>query len=110
MKPETPAAGIMLRYDSGDMKTYLIDCECTDPDHAHTLSVEADKDFGITVSIWTTAETPVWSVSRWRLMWQLLTTGTVKYNVGIILKEQQALNYADALIKAIADVKDEGYD
>jgi hypothetical protein len=105
MPAQKPAQGIMLRSDYGKAKTYHIECECTDPDHAHTLDVEADEDFGVTVEIWTTAETPIWKVSRWKLIWELLTKGTVKYNVALILREQQALNYAEALNKAIADVK-----
>jgi hypothetical protein len=105
MPAQKPAQGIMLLSDYGKAKTYHIECECTDPDHAHTLDVEADEDFGVTVEIWTTAETPVWKISRWKLIWELLTKGTVKYNVALILREQQALNYAEALNKAIADVK-----
>lgn len=105
MKAQTPADGIMLQRDWGDAKTYNIECDCTDPDHAHTLDVSADE-FGVTVEIWTTAETPVWSMSRWKLLWQLLTKGTIKYNVAIIMREQQALNYAEALKNAINDVKE----
>jgi len=106
MKAQTPAEGILLQRDWGNAKTYSIECECTDPDHSHTLDVEADKDFGVTVEIWTTAHVPLWSISRWRLIWQLLTKGEVKYNVALILREQQALNYANALKSAIKDVKE----
>lgn len=105
MKPQTPAEGIMLQRDWGSAKTYLVECECTDPDHAHTVDVSID-DFGIAVEIWTTAETPVWKTSRWKMIWQLLTKGTIKYNVAIILREQQALNYAETLKSAIQDIKE----
>lgn len=105
MKAQTPAEGILLQRDWGKAKTYSIECECTDPDHAHTLDVEADEDFGVTATIWTTAHVPLWSVSRWKLIWQLLTKGEVKYEVALILREQQALNYAEALKGAIKDVK-----
>lgn len=103
--PQPPALGIMLQQDWGDAKTYNIECDCTDPDHSHTLDVESDEDFGVSVTIWTTVETPIWSISRWKLIWQLLTKGTVKYNAALILQEQQAINYAAALNKAIVDVK-----
>jgi hypothetical protein len=105
MKAQPPAEGIMLQRDWGDSKTYHIECECTDPNHAHTVDVSADE-FGIFIELWTTAETPVWNISRWKMIWQLLTKGTIKYNTAIILREQQALNYAEALKNAINDVKE----
>jgi len=36
----------------------------------------------------------------------LLTKGVIEYEVALILREQQALNYAEALKKAIKDVKE----
>lgn len=105
MKAQVPAEGIMLQSDFGNAKTYHVECECTDPDHGHLVDVSADEDFGVTVEIWTTAETPVWKTSRWKMIWQLLTKGTVKYNVALIMREQQALNYAEAIKRAITDVK-----
>lgn len=106
MQAQVPAKGISLQSDWGDAKTYTIECECTDPDHAHTLEVEADEDFAVAVTIWTTAHAPLWSVSRWKLIWQLLTKSEIKYNVALLLREQQALNYAEAIKSAIKDVKE----
>ena len=105
MQPQTPAQGILLQRDRGSAKTFHVECECTDPYHAHTVDVSID-DGTISVEVWTTAETPVWNISRWKLIWQLLTKGNIKYNVALILNEQQALNYATALTKAIEDVKE----
>lgn len=105
IKPQVPAEGILLQSDFGYSKTYRIECECADPNHSHTLDIEADEDFGVNVEIWTTVETPIWSISRWKLIWQLLTKGTIKYNAALILREQQALNYVEALRSAISDVK-----
>lgn len=104
MEPQTPAQGILLQRDWGDAKTYVVECECTDPDHAHTVDVSADADL-ISVEIWTTTETPTWSKSRWKLIWELLTKGTIKYNGALIMREQQALNYVHALQSAMEDVK-----
>ena len=106
MNSQLPAEGILLQRDWGNAKTYHVECECTDPNHAHTVDVSADEDFGVTVEIWTTAETPSWKISRWKLIWQLLTKGTIKYNVALIMREQQALNYAEALKRAVTDVKE----
>lgn len=105
MKAQKPAQGIMLQCDYGKAKTYRVECECTDPDHSHVVDIAADEDYGVTVEIWTISEIPIWKMSRWKLIWQLLTKGTVKYNVALILREQQALNYVEAIKSAIQDVK-----
>ena len=106
MEAQTPAEGILLQKDWGDAKTYVIECECTDPDHAHTLDVEADENFGVNVTIYTKSQTPFWRMSRWKMMWKLLTKGVVEYEVALILREQPAVNYVKALKKAIKDVKE----
>jgi hypothetical protein len=38
-------------------------------------------------------------------MWELLTKGYVKQEVALSMTEQQALNYAGVLTKAVEDVK-----
>lgn len=106
MKAQTPAQGISLQSDWGSSKTYRIECECTDDHHSHIFDVEADRDFGVTATIWTTAHVPIWNVSRWKLIWKLLTKGEINYQVSLILREQQALNYAKAIELAIKDVKE----
>lgn len=104
MKTETPAEGILRLNDWGDSKWYYITCDCTDPDHAHTVEVEAD-DHSVSVTIYTTVKTRFWGRRRWRDIWSLLTRGYVEYEASVILKEQQALNYAATLTNAVADVK-----
>jgi hypothetical protein len=106
MKAQKPAEGILLHKDWGDAKTYLVDCECTDPDHAHSVWVERDKDIdAVTVTIYTKSTSPLWGVSRWKKMWTLLTKGYVEYEAAIYLSEQQAINYATALTDAVKDVQ-----
>ena len=106
MKAQVPAKGISLISDFGKSKTYNIECDCTDPYHSHTLDVEADEDFGVTDTIYTFAHIPLWNTSRWKLLWKLLTKGELKYEAVLILREQQALNYAEALKTAIKDSKE----
>lgn len=106
MKAQKPAEGISLQKDYGDAVSYLVECNCTDPDHAHTIWVEHEKDMDyVTVTVYTKATTPFWSVSRWKTIWSLLTKGYVEYETGIYLTEQQAINYSAALADAVKGVK-----
>jgi hypothetical protein len=104
MTPEPPAQGILKRNSWGDAVTYQVVCECTDPAHDHTVWVEADEG-NVTVTTYTTQKSKWWSMNRWQKIWILLTKGYVEYEASIIMTEQQALNYAETLKKAIKDVE-----
>jgi hypothetical protein len=104
MNIQTPAEGVLLRKDYGDAKIYNIVCECGDCDHSHEVWVEAE-DHGITVTIYTQQKTKWWQSNRWKIMWTLLTKGYVERESVLIMSEQQALNYANVLSTAVADVK-----
>lgn len=105
MKVQIPAEGILKRSDYGDAKSYQISCECHQPDHEHNVWVEAD-DSAITVTIYTTAKSKWWSTNRWKQMWSLVTKGYIEYEADIIMTKQQALNYAETLKSAVADVEE----
>jgi hypothetical protein len=45
-------------------------------------------------------------MNRWQTIWILITKGYIEYEGSIIMTEQQALNYAETLKKAIIDVKE----
>lgn len=104
MKPQTPAEGILLHKDYGDSVMYTVACECSDPNHAHQIWVEAE-DIGVTVTTYTQQKTKWWEASRWRTIWTLLTRGYVEYEATLIMTEQQALNYGSTLIKSVSDCK-----
>lgn len=104
MKAETPAEGILRLNDWGESKWYQISCDCSDPDHAHTVEIEADEH-SVSVHIYTTVSTGFWEGRRWRQIWKLLTCGYAEYEGTVILKEQQAINYAVALTDAVKDVR-----
>ena len=104
MKTEKPANGILKLNDWGESVWYYVPCDCTEPDHAHTVEVEAD-DHGVSVYIHTRVKSRFWQKNRWREIWNLLTKGYSEHEVSIILKEQQAFNYANALTSAVKDVK-----
>lgn len=101
---QAPAEGILKRSNWGDAVTYQVVCECSDPDHDHNVWVEAD-DARVTVTTYTTQKSEWWSLNRWQTIWILLTKGYVKYEASIIMTEQQAVNYAETLKKAVEDVK-----
>jgi hypothetical protein len=134
MTPEKPAQGILKIDDWGRSRMYKIECDCHSEDCSHTIDIEADEHGTVTVTTFTTQKTDFWSesikkrfdieneflqdlhwrlvgmwnglVTRLRLTWTLWTQGYVKYEASIILREQVALNYADALKSAVKDVKE----
>jgi len=130
MKAESPATGIMKKAEYDDAVWYEVACECGDPNHHHSIWIESDSETKlVTVDIttesktrwWDTAvntdvgfenETLYWTWSwaahfanqvilRTKLVFQILFRGYVKYESSVILNKQQALNYADALKKAV---------
>jgi hypothetical protein len=105
MKIQQPAEGILLRKDYGDTKSYQVVCECGDCDHSHDVWVEAE-DHGVTVTIYTQQKTQWWKVNRWQKIWTLLTKGYIEVEADLIMSKQQALNYAETLKKAVADVEE----
>lgn len=104
MKAQTPAQGILLNRDYGDAMSYTVTCECGDHNHNHNMWIEAE-DSNVSVTIYTTAKTRWWEVSRWKTIWTLLTKGYVEYEANVILNEQQALNYAETLKTASVQAK-----
>ena len=105
MKAQTPAVGIMKTNDWGDAKAYKIECTCGDSNHAHNVWVEADELGLITVTTYTMVKSKWWSMNRFQTIWKLLTEGYVEYEGSVIMTQQQALNYAETLKSAVADVK-----
>lgn len=105
MKAQTPAEGILKRNDWGDTKTYQVVCECGDSDHDHNVWIEADETFSVTVTIYTRSKSKWWELNRWKKIWILLTKGYIEEEASIIMREQQALNYAETLKKAVENVK-----
>jgi len=104
MTPELPAQGILKRNDWGDAMTYQVVCECGDSNHDHNVWIEAE-DHNITVTTYTQQKSKWWSMNRWQTMWILLTRGYVEYEASIIMTQQQAINYAETLKKAVEDVE-----
>lgn len=104
MKPQHPAEGILNSGDWGTARSYRVICGCGQPDHEHTVWVEAE-DVGVSVTIYVNVKSPLWSMNRWRQIWTLLTRGYLQHETTILMSEQQALNYSETLKTAISDVK-----
>lgn len=132
IKAQTPAEGIMLNKDWGDSRAYSIQCDCGGDDHQHNLWVEAD-DNDVTVTIYTEQKTDFWTENVaprydidnklaqwynwfWTGLWNGLCTrlrltkdiwihGHCKCQSTLVLSRQAAVNYADALNKAVVDVE-----
>ena len=132
LKPQTPAQGIMKTNEFGDSKFYKVVCGCGQPDHDIDFEVEA-AETGVNVNTYVTTKTDYWTetvkkrydidsswlqewdwfwkslvngfVTRIKLTWFLWTHGYIKTESTIAMNEQQALNYAETLKKAIKDVK-----
>lgn len=105
MTPQKPAEGILKHGDYGDAMFYYVECDCGDPDCAHTIEVEAD-DMHVQVHLYHTQHTKWWQKNRWQQIWQILTKGYAEMQTTIVLKEQTALNYSAALKSAMKDVKE----
>lgn len=104
MNAEKPATGILKQGDFGAAMFYYVQCNCSDPDCAHTIEVEAD-DIEVSVHLYHTQHTKWWEKNRWKQIWQLLTKGYAEMQTTIVLNEQTALNYSEVLKSAITDVK-----
>jgi len=103
LAPQAPAEGILKQGEFGDAKSYNVPCSCGGTDCEHNVWVEGDAA-GITVTTYTKQKTNWWSLTRWHHIWRLLTQGYVEYEASIIMTRQQAVNYADTLSTAVADV------
>lgn len=104
MTAQTPARGILLMNEWGKSKMYKVVCDCGNDTCSHIIDIEADQ-FDVTVTIYATPKTKWWTLSRWVQIWELLTKGYLEYETSICLPKQVALNYANMLQSAVADVE-----
>ena len=107
-------------------------CTCGDNNHDHTIDVEDDHG-DIAVTIYTTQTTKFWEeavaarydietrvleLAQWKWSdivnglwhrvkqtWQLWVKGHIEFETSLILTEQQAVNYATALLNAVVEAK-----
>ena len=101
---QVPAEGILKTNEWGDAKVYRVACECGASDHDHHVWVEADEH-DISVTIYTTVKSNWWSKTRWHAIWTLLTKGYIDTESTVLMRRQQAFNYAHTLLSAVEDVE-----
>jgi hypothetical protein len=106
MKAQTPAKGISQTASYPDARSYKIECECSDRDHAVDMWIEVDGDpdtkdveVGFYVDTWT----PVWDsgFSRVKTAWNVLLKGVNRQEHHIILSKQAALNLAKVVEQTV---------
>jgi hypothetical protein len=105
LKSQTPAEGILKKNDWGDAKMYQVVCDCGQPDHEHSLWIEADET-GISVNIYVTVKSPWWSMNRFKQIWSLISKGYLRHETVLTMNQQSAINYAETLKSAVKDVKE----
>lgn len=135
MQIETPALGIMKTADFGDTKFYKVTCQCSNYDDDIDFEISADEHdivvnttFSPKSSYWCGLVRPnttpmiknAWLYSidasiryfinsiyhRISVTTEVWMKGYVKVYQTTIMSEQQALNYANTLQTAVAQVKE----
>jgi hypothetical protein len=104
MEAQKPAEGILKTGDFGDIMFYHIHCDCGNDDDAHEMTIEAD-DMHVQIHVYVKVKSKWWQKKRWSEIWHLMTRGYVEMQSTIVLNEQAALNYAETIKSAVADVK-----
>ncbi len=132
IQAQEPAEGILKTSDFGDSKFYKVVCGCGQDDHSIDFEVEA-AETGVNVNTFVTVKTDYWTetvkkrydidnnwqqefdwfwkdivnglVARLKLTWTVWTKGYVECQTTIAMSEQQTVNYAETLKKAVEDVK-----
>ena len=110
MKSQKPANGIMLTNDWKDAKSFHIECECTDPDHAVDMWIEVDQDEDLSntvnVSFYVKTTNVFWKkgYNRFRAAWDILTKGVHQQEHHLILHRQAALNMANAITRTVKEL------
>ena len=87
----------------------MINCDCTDPDHAVDMWIEVNRDADIetvdvTFYVKTTNEFWQEGYSRIRAAWDILTKGVHTQSNTLLLDRQSALNVAEAIKSTIKEL------
>ena len=110
MKTQTPALNISKSGEWKDATAYKIACDCHDNTHNVDMWIEIDPDAevkDITLSFHVQTTAPFWEkgFNRFKLIWQLLTTGYYKSEHYFILNEQSAINLINTIKKDLTKFK-----
>lgn len=90
------------QFKSKNTNSFTVLCDCYNLDHSVGCWVEVDGDeYSLSVLHYVEVQTPVFGISRWKAIWNLLTKGYLKYNAEIILDSEAANNWVKVLSKAV---------
>jgi hypothetical protein len=109
MKAQAPAQGISLTASYPGAKSYKIECECSDRDHAVDMWIEVDKDPDtktVEVCFYVDTWTPFWysGFSRVKVAWNVLTKGVNRQEHHMILSKQAAFNLAKVVEQTVKEL------
>lgn len=103
MEVQKPAEGISRGIDFDNATNYIINCSCSSPEHQVHAWIELDTDTefnDITLSFYVESTSNFWSstYNRFKIIWEVLTTGYHKEQAHLILNEQAAINLAHTIL------------
>jgi hypothetical protein len=109
MKAQKPAKGILQTGDWPDAKSFMINCDCTDPDHSADMWIEVNHDADIeTVDVifYVKTTNEYWreGYSRIKAAWNILTKGVHIQSNTLLLDKQSAINFAEAIKRTVKDL------
>jgi hypothetical protein len=110
MKAQKPAQGISVEADFSDAKVFNVECDCHSDDHAAKMWIEVQRDKDIPdveVSFYVTTWTPLWSSwsQRLKAVYDILFKGVHKQEHHMLLNQQSALNFAEAIKQTIKEME-----
>ena len=110
MKYQLPAQGIMQTASYSDGKSYVVACECSDPEHQVNVWIEVDGDEetqDVQVAFYVDTWTPFWDkkFNRFKAAWDILVKGVSQQQHHIILRKQAALNFANVIESTVKDLE-----
>lgn len=110
MKAQKPAKGISLNESYGDGSTFLIQCECTDPDHSINCWIEVKRDCDmdvVSVEHYVTVSHGYHGrlIDRLKAAFEILFSGESKRQATLLLDEQAATNFVSAINGTIKSLK-----
>lgn len=86
----------LAKITNGNHTLYHLHCVCGGKDCSCTMDIEVDREDNLkTLLFYTSMKTK--RVSRFKIIWKLLTTGCVEYESDIVLNEETVENLVDVL-------------
>lgn len=111
MKSQTPAVGISQTGHYKDAKSFNVRCDCHSDEHDVNMWIEiqdTDPDVqSVEVSFYVETWSPFWDkhLTRFKMIWNILTKGYHKQEHHLILNKQAATNFANTILTEVANLE-----